>query len=125
MTAGRGLALSAVGFVAASTQSFAAGCTPGDSSLAGHYYLSGVMEVGSELLLTADGRFQYMLAYGALDEAAEGCWGRKGDIVTLTVTKFEVSMDDPAKFQSLDLRVLPGGKLERNFGNSKGRYSRN
>jgi hypothetical protein len=44
-----------------------AACARTDPSLAGHYYLQGVMEVGSELLLKADGRFEYMLAYGALD----------------------------------------------------------
>jgi hypothetical protein len=46
----------------------AAGCAPADASLAGHYWLRGVKEVGSELELRADGRFTYMLAYGALDE---------------------------------------------------------
>lgn len=41
--------------------------------LAGHYALSEVMEVGSELSLKADERFKSMLAYGALDELASGC----------------------------------------------------
>ena len=30
--------------------------TPQDQPFVGHYYLSGVMETGSELLLRADGR---------------------------------------------------------------------
>jgi hypothetical protein len=55
----------------------AAGCAPADASLAGHYWLRGVKEVGSELELRADGRFTYMLAYGALDELASGCAGRE------------------------------------------------
>ncbi len=42
--------------------------------LAGHYYLKGVREVGSELLLRPDGSFDYMLAYGAVDELAKGQW---------------------------------------------------
>jgi hypothetical protein len=42
--------------------------------LAGHYYLYGVTEVGSEILLRENGRFEYMLAYGALDELASGGW---------------------------------------------------
>lgn len=42
--------------------------------MVGHYYLQGVREVGSEILLTADGRFQYMLVYGASEEQAEGEW---------------------------------------------------
>lgn len=41
---------------------------------AGHYYLEGVMEVGSELLLKPDGRFEWMLSYGAVDQQAEGQW---------------------------------------------------
>lgn len=54
-----------------------------DAALAGHYYLSGVMETGSELRLRADGRFDWYISYGAVDQVAEGRWGRVGDIVTL------------------------------------------
>ena len=56
---------------------------PVDKALAGHYYLSGVHEVGSELLLREDGRFEWMLAYGALDQMAQGTWRRDGDRVLL------------------------------------------
>ena len=42
--------------------------------VAGHYYLEGVREVGSELLLRPNGNFEFMLAYGALDESGEGTW---------------------------------------------------
>ena len=103
----------------------AAECEKADASLAGHYYLSGVMEVGSELLLRPDGRFDYMLAYGALDEIASGCWSRKGDLVTLAVSKFQASMDDPMKFDRLELAVTPRGGLSRRFeGGRTGVYSR-
>lgn len=47
-----------------------------DDNLAGHYYLNGVREVGSELLLKPDGRFQWYLSYGAVDQQAEGTWIR-------------------------------------------------
>jgi hypothetical protein len=103
----------------------AADCPPADAKLAGRYYLHGVMEVGSELLLRPDGRFEYMLAYGALDELASGCWSREGGTVTLNASKFENSMEDPMKFDRLELKVLPGGKLERQFdAGHAGRYSR-
>ncbi|HEX9169561.1 MAG TPA: hypothetical protein VF886_11650 [Roseiarcus sp.] len=103
----------------------AAACAPADPALAGHYYLRGVMEVGSELLLHADGRFEYMLAYGALDELASGCWTRNGGVVTLNVRKFENSMEDPMKFGRLELTVQPGGKLRRRFDSEHvGAYSR-
>jgi hypothetical protein len=52
-------------------------------AIAGHYYLSGVHEVGSELLLRPDGRFQYFLAYGAYDEQASGDWRVQGDLIIL------------------------------------------
>jgi hypothetical protein len=93
----------------------AAGCAPADPTLAGHYEMHGVMEVGSELLLKADGQFQYMLAYGALDELASGCWTRHGGLVTLYADKFETSMEDPMKFNRLDLPIASGGKLIRRF----------
>jgi hypothetical protein len=103
----------------------AADCAPGDPALAGHYYMHGVMEVGSELLLKPDGRFEYMLAYGALDELASGCWTRNGAMVTLHASKFTASMEDPRRFKRLDLTVDPGGKLIRRFdADHVGAYSR-
>lgn len=51
--------------------------------LAGHYYLRGVMETGSELLLKEDGSFDYFLAYGALDQLASGSWKQQGSQVVL------------------------------------------
>ncbi|CDX32765.1 conserved exported hypothetical protein [Mesorhizobium sp. SOD10] len=59
----------------------ASACQPGDARLAGHYYLNGVMEVGSELLLKKDGSFEFALAYGANDQYGKGCWVRKGATV--------------------------------------------
>src|SRR5690554_2501066 len=59
----------------------AAECVSGKRSLAGHYYLRGVMEVGSELLLRPDGSFEFMLAYGANDQYGRGCWTANGKTV--------------------------------------------
>ena len=42
------------------------------------------MEMGAGLRLTADGRFEYGLAYGALDEAGQGSWVVKDGRVLLT-----------------------------------------
>ena len=122
----RGQSASVAAFVAALLPVGAsAACAPADPSLAGHYDLQGVMEVGSELLLKADGRFEYMLAYGALDELASGCWTRNGGVVTLHANKFEVSMEDPRKFIRLQLTVAPGGKLIRRFDSEHvGAYTR-
>lgn len=50
----------------------------------GHYRLQGVQDAASELILRADGRFDYALAYGALDEEATGRWRRVGNRIFLT-----------------------------------------
>ncbi|HEY1605668.1 MAG TPA: hypothetical protein VGF77_08715 [Allosphingosinicella sp.] len=57
---------------------------PPAPSPAGRYRLQGVHDAASELILRADGRFAYMLAYGALDEEATGRWRRAGNHILLT-----------------------------------------
>jgi len=64
----------------------------------GHYYLEGVREVGSELVLHADGRFEWGLAYGALDQTARGRWALRDDRVLLTT--------DPAPADRAPFRLL-------------------
>ena len=51
----------------------------------GHYYLEGVHEVGSELLLKPGGRYDWYMSYGAMDQFSEGTWRRAGDDIILTV----------------------------------------
>jgi hypothetical protein len=53
------------------------------SCLIGNYN-GGRMELAAELDLIADGHFQYGLAYGALDEEAQGSWESDGSSVYLT-----------------------------------------
>ncbi|QEL54887.1 ankyrin repeat domain-containing protein [Chromobacterium paludis] len=63
------------------------------AKLAGDYYLRGVREVGSQIRLGADGRFAFMLSYGAVDQVAQGQWGLRGKEVW---------------FQSADTAEAPG-----------------
>lgn len=63
------------------------------AAFAGHYYLSGVMETGSELLLRADGSFEWYLSYGALDQTAQGTWSVEGDAIILATAP--VQADTP------------------------------
>ncbi|HKY82668.1 MAG TPA: hypothetical protein VJM09_14485 [Sphingobium sp.] len=70
---------------------------------AGHYYLQGVMETGSELMLHPDGRFQWYLVYGALDLFAEGRWREKEGAVILTSEKTK-DVPEPG-FRTLTLAV--------------------
>ena len=51
--------------------------------LAGTYTLHGQMEMGSQLLLKPDGKFEFMLAYGAADYWAKGTWKKDGNKVVL------------------------------------------
>ena len=55
-----------------------------DSPFVGEYSLAEGPDVGGGLLIRNDGRFQYMLAAGALDERAEGRWDVRGDRICLT-----------------------------------------
>jgi hypothetical protein len=54
------------------------------ASPVGRYRLQDGPDVASELRITADGRFQYALAAGALDEYASGTWRREGRQIRLT-----------------------------------------
>ena len=54
-----------------------------DSPFVGEYSLAEGPDVGGGLLIRNDGRFQYMLAAGALDERAEGRWEARGNTICL------------------------------------------
>jgi hypothetical protein len=54
-----------------------------DPGFVGHYYLSGVMETGSELLLREDGTFEWFMSYGAVDQIAKGTWAHEEDAIVL------------------------------------------
>jgi hypothetical protein len=70
----------------------------------GTYCLRGVMEVGSCLKLSAGGKFEYFLAYGAYDEAAEGNWKLEGDDVVLESPAY----DKPVRFTFKGLEAGEG-----------------
>jgi hypothetical protein len=80
------------------------------ASLAG-FYDGHQMEVGAELLLKPDGHFKYELAYGALDESAEGTWDIKDNAVLLTTVpvvkppRFVVVTDTPEPNGGLYIRL--------------------
>ncbi len=104
-------------------------CQAGDARLAGHYYLNGVMEVGSELLLRKDGSFEFMLAYGANDQYGKGCWVKKGSTVeVIPAGRGSASTHhtpDDRGFSGLVL-TISGSSLVWNINESghKGRYEK-
>ncbi|MBN9258640.1 MAG: hypothetical protein BGO93_18665 [Mesorhizobium sp. 65-26] len=104
-------------------------CQAGDSRLAGHYYLNGVMEVGSELLLRKDGSFEFMLAYGANDQYGKGCWVRKGSTVeVIPAGRSSASTHqtpDDRGFSGLVLTISGSGLVWNiNESGHKGRYEK-
>ncbi|TFW29787.1 hypothetical protein [Duganella callida] len=61
--------------------------TADNSQLPGHYVLSGVPDVASEVVLNADGRFTWRIAAnGMFEQSASGSWSADGAHVTLTNT---------------------------------------
>jgi len=75
------------------------------AALAGSYHLEGVMETGSDLLLRADGTFEWAFTYGALDLLAKGRWQREGDGIALLVEDMAYPPQLPdTKFARMHLR---------------------
>lgn len=103
--------LSAIG----ATPSFANECQPQGQKHAGLYELVDVMEMGSAIWLGKNGRFEYMLAYGAVDEVAVGCWSTSGGKIELVPAEMRVSQGGN-KFKRLLLTIRPQKRLIRSFG---------
>ncbi|HSQ96258.1 MAG TPA: hypothetical protein VLM18_09235 [Croceibacterium sp.] len=78
-------------------------------------YNGSQMEVGTGLRLEANGRYEYYLSYGALDEMSEGTWAADGDAIVLTSDKykppaFELIGSKPGAGPTLDLSLdVPKG----------------
>ncbi len=92
----------------------AAACTPPqEPDLAGLYTLEGVFEVGSQFMLYPDGRFEFMLAYGANDQHGRGCWAVEGETLSLVAqgrrTAPAQHTPDQRRFRGIVLIVQPDG----------------
>lgn len=75
--------------------------------LVGRYHLVQQREVGSEILLRANGQFEYMLAYGATDEAATGQWRVRGGRVLFNTPE---SLEAPGHLPYRRMAAANGGK---------------
>jgi hypothetical protein len=96
--------------------------------LPGRYTMSGVPEVGSQLELKRDGSFAFMLAYGANDQFAQGCWTTTGRIVALFPagrTRIGQHTPDTYGFEGIVLEI-DGRDLVWSIPGShyRGRYSK-
>jgi len=67
-------------------------------------------ELGTELRLEANGRFEYYLSYGAMDEMGQGTWTADADGLVLTsdpvkAPRFELVGTTPGKSTKLDVTL--------------------
>jgi hypothetical protein len=98
-----GLSLSAVAIPSAGV---AGQTAPANSSQLVGTYDGHQMEMAVGLELRADGRFNYGLSYGALDESASGTWRVDGNVVVLTSDPVT-----PPKFVLIEQRPASDGKM--------------
>ena len=86
-------------------------------SLAGHYRLHEGPDVASELVLKPDGKFEYFLMAGSLDEQSQGTWRADGKSLRLTTLPKPV----PAVFSRGPVSSTKDGKLVLHVTNRAGR----
>lgn len=53
------------------------------ATIAGEYYLKGVMEMASGIKLNTDSSFEFFFSYGALDRSGAGKWSLKNNTIIL------------------------------------------
>jgi hypothetical protein len=75
-----------------------------DSLLVGKYRLGGEREVVSEIDLNSNGRFLYVMSYGAHDEGAVGTWRSTDEQVILKVDKNQQGPTLPPPTDTIELR---------------------
>jgi hypothetical protein len=83
------------------------GAAPPAADPVGRYRLRDGPDVASELIVSRDGRFEYALAAGALDEYAKGRWRRVGNEIRLTTTPKPV----PPSFAAGAVKKADGAPL--------------
>lgn len=105
-----------------------AACSPGNPDVAGFYTLIGEMEVGSQLVLQPDGQFEFMLAYGAIDQYGRGCWTLQDRVISLQVAgRRNIPREhSPAdrRFRGMRLVVEPDGRLAWPLPGFRGRFEK-
>jgi hypothetical protein len=88
-----------------------------ERSPAGDYRLVGEQDVASGIRLKTDGRFQYFLIAGALDERAEGRWSVDGGRVALVTEPKPV----PPAFRQAQSRRAEAATLTVSVASPEGR----
>ena len=89
------------------------------STLEGHYYLQGVMEMAAELQLRKDGTFAAGAEYGSASGAAEGTWHVKDNVLILE-NKDDIKPLEKVSFNLGRLKTLQ--QLEENASDQEGSF---
>ncbi len=71
---------------------FACSTTVMAKDFSGHYYLQDSTDVGSELILAKDGRFEWTLAYGVMNKYSEGKWHFQGNKLILNFVEIDTNL---------------------------------
>ena len=95
----------------------ASGAAAREPGPAGAYRLVGEQDVASGIRLEPDGRFQYFLIAGALDERAEGRWTAGDGRIALVTEPKPV----PPLFRQADPRKTDSAALTVSVGSPEGR----
>lgn len=95
----------------------AGGAAAKERSPAGDYRLVGEQDVASGIRLSPDGRFQYFLSAGALDERAEGRWSAAGGVVALVTEPKPV----PPLFRQAEPKTTDSAALTVGVNSPEGR----
>ncbi|HUM47438.1 MAG TPA: hypothetical protein PLD84_10940 [Chitinophagales bacterium] len=87
-----------------------------DRQIAGEYYLTGVMEVGSGFLLHEDHTFEFFFSYGALDRQGKGTWKTEADHIVLNSepwpgSDFRLERQEHRKQKGIVIQVTDKNKM--------------
>ncbi|HRH65000.1 MAG TPA: hypothetical protein PLU53_01755 [Bacteroidia bacterium] len=79
-------------------------------TVAGEYYLAGVMEIASGFRLNADSTFNFFYSYGALDRGGNGTWSVEDSVVLFNSKSragdaFLLSKSNKTKAGGLTVRI--------------------
>jgi hypothetical protein len=102
-------------------------CPPVAPGLEGHYVLNGEREVGSQILLRPDGQFEFMLAYGAVDQYGSGCWSVQDNTLALRVKGRKIPLrasPEDRKFRGMYLMIERDGRLGWPLPGFRGKFER-
>ena len=116
-----------------------------NATIAGEYYLRGVMETASGFKLNDDNSFEFFYSYGALDRTGQGTWKLKDEQIILNGPRSKIPSftlvdskvledefvtikileDNPAFLSSVHVMVKSGSKrLESRTENGLIRFSK-